>query len=289
MNKKIDILQIDAFAEKPFSGNPAAVAFGNELTADEMQLIAKEMNLSETAFISKSDKGDYNLRWFTPAIEVELCGHATIASLHFLNEQNLLKDGESVTFDTRSGILKCSFKDSRYFMQIPVFSLKKYDDYRNELLNALGIPDEEFDTSIPMILVENGYIYIHVKKLDTIKAIQPDYKKLLQLSRKSKEFGGIIVFTLETIEYNSFAHLRFFGPAYGIDEDPVTGSANGPLLLVLKELGFVKDEKANLSLTFEQGDFIGRQGRIGVHFDASSGELYISGNAVTVMKGELNF
>ena len=85
MAKKINIYQIDAFTKTAFFGNPAGVTFTDGLSADEMQSIAREMNLAETAFLTKSDKADYNLRWFTPKVEVELCGHATIASLHFLH------------------------------------------------------------------------------------------------------------------------------------------------------------------------------------------------------------
>ena len=127
MGKKINIYQIDAFTDRPFSGNPAGVTFADVLTSEEMQLIAKEMNLAETAFLGKSDKADYHLRWFTPAVEVDLCGHATIASLHFLNENKLLKEGQEITFDTLSGILKCRFENGKYFMQIPIYSVKELE------------------------------------------------------------------------------------------------------------------------------------------------------------------
>ena len=115
MAKKINIYQIDAFTNKPFQGNQAAVCFADGLTKNEMQLIANEMNLAETAFISKSDNADFNLRWFTPTTEVELCGHGTIASLHFLNENGKLKDNSEITFDTLSGVLKCKFQRWKIF------------------------------------------------------------------------------------------------------------------------------------------------------------------------------
>jgi PhzF family phenazine biosynthesis protein len=288
MEKKVNIYQIDAFTKNPFEGNPAGVAFGENLSRDEMQLIAKEMNLSETAFISKSGNADYNLKWFTPAVEVQLCGHATIASLHFLSEGDLLKDNSSIKLETLSGILKCRREGERYFMQIPVYSVEYYKNKRMEILDALGLKEEQTGKNFPFVRVENGYLYIYLKKLSAIENIKPDYNKLLQLS-KTGEIDCFTVFTLETLEKGNSAHLRFFAPYYGINEDPVTGSANGPLLLVLKKLGMIVSNKGNISLQFEQGDFIGRRGRIGVQYLQKENELYISGNAVTVIKGELSF
>ncbi len=288
MERKINISQIDAFSDRPFEGNPAGVTFGDGLTKEEMQLIAREMNLAETAFLSKSDKADYKLRWFTPTTEVDLCGHATIASLHFLNAIGLVKNNSEIKFDTRSGILKCKFKDGKYFMQIPVFKSDEFVGNKNEFLQALGLSENDIDESIPFIMLENGYLYIYVKNLFAIKNLKPNFKELLKL-QKLYNAGGTIVFTRETFDKENFAHLRFFGPYYGIDEDPVTGSANGPLLLVLNKLGFIKIVTDDINLTFEQGDIIGRRGRISVNFSPKNNELYISGKAVTVLKGEMIF
>lgn len=286
MMKKINIYQIDAFTKNPFEGNPAAVTFGDELSEEQMQTIAREMNLSETAFISKSEKADFNLRWFTPTNEVELCGHGTIASLHFLNEKNLLKQNSEITFDTLSGILKCRFEDDRYFMQIPVYSMNDFQGNKNEVLKTLGLNERDNDKNSPPVLLENGNLYIHINKLETVKNLQPDFKRLKSITGKGKDFEGVVVFTLETIDKKSFAHLRYFVPAHGIDEDPVTGSANGPLILVLKFLNLIED-RDKIELTFEQGDFLNRKGRIDVSFDKTENQLFISGNAATVMKGEL--
>jgi PhzF family phenazine biosynthesis protein len=288
MAKKINIFQIDAFTDKPFEGNPAGVTYGDGLTKEEMQSIAREMNLAETAFISKSDKADFNLRWFTPTMEVELCGHATIASLHFLNENKRTKNNSEIKFDTLSGILKCRVENNRYYMQIPVFKIKEYTGNREEILKTLTIDKCDVFDSIPLMLLENGYLYIYIKKLSALKKLKPNFKDLLKLS-KENNFGGVVVFTKETFEKDNFAHLRFFAPYYGIDEDPVTGSANGPLILVLNYLGFVKFGSEDVNLTFEQGDIISRRGRIGVKYSPTKKELYISGNAVTVMKGDMSF
>ncbi|MGE5810124.1 MAG: PhzF family phenazine biosynthesis protein, partial [Ignavibacteria bacterium] len=221
MGKKISIHQIDAFTKNPFEGNPAGVTFGDGLSKNEMQLIAKEMNLSETAFISKSGKADYNLKWFTPAVEVRLCGHATIASLHFLSEQNLLKDNSAVKFDTLSGIIKCRREGDKYFMQIPLYSVEYYKKNRAQILDALGLNEKQTDKNIPLIRVENGYLYVYLKKISSVEKIKPDFNKLLKLS-KGGDIDCFTVFTLETLDRGNNAHLRFFAPYYGINEDPVT-------------------------------------------------------------------
>jgi len=289
MGKQIEIYQIDAFTNNSFEGNPAGVTFGDNLTESEMQKIAKEMNLAETAFLSKSPNADYNLRWFTPAVEVELCGHATIASLHFLTEKKLLENNTNIRFETRSGILNCKAEDGFYFMQIPVFSMKEFEGNKEEVINALNIDQNSLDSNIPFIIVENGYLYIYVKNLSTLHNIQPDFKALKNITKIKNEFNSVVVFTLETVDKDSFAHSRFFAPYYGIDEDPVTGSANGPFLLVLKKLNLIKNPGDEITLTFEQGDVIGRRGRVKVRFNQVNNELYISGQAVTVLKGVLTF
>ena len=289
MEKEIEIYQIDAFTTKSFEGNPAGVTFGDDLTESEMQKIAKEMNLAETAFLSKSQNADYNLRWFTPAVEVELCGHATIASLHFLTEKKLLENNTNIKFETRSGILNCKAEDGFYFMQIPVFSMKEFEGNKEEVMNALNINKQSLENSISFIIVGNGYLYIYVKDLSTLHNIQPDFKALKNITKTKNEFNCVVVFTLETVDKESFAHSRFFAPYYGIDEDPVTGSANGPFLLVLKKLNLIKNPGNEITLIFEQGDVMGRRGRVKVRFNQTSNELYISGQAVTVLKGVLTF
>jgi trans-2,3-dihydro-3-hydroxyanthranilate isomerase len=288
MAKKISISQVDAFTDKPFGGNSAGVTIGDDLTKEEMQLIAREMNVAETAFLAKSDKADFNLRWFTPATEVELCGHATIASLHFLYENRYIGNHSEIKFDTLSGVLDCRVENGKYFMQIPLYKTEEYNDNKEEILSALGLYEDDLDKSLPSIMIEHRYLYTYVKKLSKLKEIKPNFKDLLKIQKKYN-IGGNVIFTKETYEKENFAHSRFFAPFYGIDEDPVTGSANGPLMLVLIKLGIVKDTGDEIALTFEQGDIIGRPGRVSVKFSSSKNELYISGNAVTVLKGEMIF
>ena len=293
MAKKLKIYQIDSFTDRPFSGNPAGVTFAHGLSREEMQSVAKEMNLSETAFLSDSDKANFKLQWFTPTTEVELCGHATIASLHFLKEKKVpfrryANGREPVKFETLSGIIKCLIDGNTYFMQIPLFEMEEFDKCKQELISALGIHPAMLDDKIPFIQLSNKNVYIYIKELTDLHSLNPDFNVLKELSLKNN-LGGIAVFTRETVEKDNFAHSRYFTPSHGINEDPVTGSTNGPLLPVLKKLGFIKDSENEIVLTFEQGDVLGRRGRVGVSYHPDKNELYISGNAVTVLKGEIIF
>jgi len=286
MAKEIEIFQIDAFTKEAFQGNPASVTFSNDLSEKEKQLIANEMNLSETAFISSSDKADFKLQWFTPKVEVQLCGHATIASLHYLTEKNIISDNEQITFETLSGIIKCSFNTGKYLMQIPIPELNEFTGCKEDVLDALGI--ERVDVcDLPFIILNNGYLFIALKSLKALWNIKPDFKKLDELSNTHKEFFDITVFTSEIVEHNSSAHLRFFAPFHGIDEDPVTGSACGPLLLVLKKLDLLNNYSDDTFIQIEQGDVLNRKGRVLVKYNSADNELYIAGNAVTLIKGKM--
>lgn len=289
MKKLENVYQVDAFTKEPFNGNPAAILFGYNLSDEEMKQIAKEMNLSETAFITPSNKADYKLRWFTPAVEVELCGHATIASIHYLTERGIIKNNSTVTFETLSGLINCRTEDGKYYMRIPVPNLEEFKGKMKSVMDALGLKDDDLDSAYPPVIQSSGDLFIYVKKLDTVGNLKPNFNELIRLPKEEKEFTEVTVFSLETIEKNNHAHLRFFAPYYGINEDPVTGSANGPLLMVLRKLGLIEQNTEDKIFNFEQGDFINRKGRINVTYSLARDELFISGNAVTVLRGELTF
>jgi PhzF family phenazine biosynthesis protein len=289
MKKLIDVCQIDAFTDEPFRGNAAGVVYTDELSTEEMQYIAREFNVPETAFISKSDKADFNLRWFTPTVEVKLCGHATVASIHYLLQQGIIRENSSLTFKTLSGILKCSTKNGVHSLSIPIPELKIFEGNKQEIIKALNGEKVINPENFPFILDDGGYLYIHISSLSDLMNIKPNFSELLNLSIARKGYDAFTLFTSETIEKDNHAHLRFFAPYYGIDEDPVTGSANGPLLLVLRKLGLIDENTEGKTYTFEQGDVLGRKGRINVSYSPSKNELTISGKAVTVFKGELSF
>lgn len=288
MKKIIDVYQIDAFTEIPFQGNPAGVVFSDELNKEEMQLIAREFNVSETAFISKSNEADFNLRWFTPKVEVKLCGHASIAAIHYLLQKGVIQNNSNLTFKTLSGILRASTKDGIHSLILPTRELKIFEGNKTEIIKALNAEDIINSEKFPFILDNGGYLYIYISSLKDLMNIKPDFKELTKLSSAQKGYDAFTLFTTETIEKGNSAHLRFFAPYYGINEDPVTGSANGPLLLVLQKLGLIESINEKKIYTFEQGDVLYRKGRVNVSYSPSKNELVISGKAVTVFKGELS-
>ncbi len=289
MKKLHNVYQIDAFTDKPFQGNSAGVVYSDELSDEEMQLIARELNVSETAFIARSDKADFNLRWFTPKVEVNLCGHATIASMQYLVDRGIIKKNTEVTFDTHSGILTCKSENDLYILTLPIPKIEIFNGNKEEILSALMINSEDIGNDFPFLLADKSYLYIYVKNLEALRNVSTNFSALRKLTEQKKEFEAVTVFTTETFEKNNSAHLRFFAPYFGIDEDPVTGSANGPLILVLMELGLIDINTEEKSFIFEQGDFLGRNGRVTVIYSPKENKLSIAGNAFTVLKGELNF
>jgi PhzF family phenazine biosynthesis protein len=203
--------QVDAFAERPFMGNPAAIMPLQEWLPDEvMQAIAAENNLSETAFLvpSERDDADYDLRWFTPALEVELCGHATLASGH------VLLHGERIRFATKSGILTVTREGDLLRLDLPAAGLSESRD--PALCAALGLPD------LPVWLTQgcNHAAIVEVADEAAVRATSPDFKALAGINRMA-------IVTAPGDEQAIAS--RVFVSYAGIDEDPVTGSAHAAL------------------------------------------------------------
>lgn len=285
MPKQFEIFHINAFTNSPFEGNAAAVMFGDELSDHQMQRIANQTNYSETAFLISSDKASYKLRWFTPVKEVDLCGHATVASLHFLNEKGLFKKSDLITFETRSGILKCSINDNEYSLHVPVYPVQELSPQnRKEIIASFYIPDEIIDKNTPFFTLSNNFLFIKIKSYNQLISYNPDFNLDSQFISK---FQDVSLYTTETIERQNAAYQRFFAPGCGITEDPVTGSASAYLGLVLQKAGFISVNDLKSSITIEQGDHLGRRGRVKVSFDPDSKELIISGHAVTFLKGSI--
>src|SRR5258705_9302956 len=207
----IPLIQVDAFTSKPFRGNPAAVCL-LEAKRDErwMQDVAREMNLSETAFLSPDGDG-YDLRWFAPTTEVDLCGHATLASAHVLWETGRLAGDSPARFRTKSGLLTCNRRGSRIEMDFP--STPPRDETPPDgLLEALRVKARNTARSRFDWLVELG-------SEAEVRALAPDFGLLKKVKAR-----GVIV-TSRANESFDFVS-RVFAPAAGIDDDPVTGSAH---------------------------------------------------------------
>ncbi|MCI0706925.1 MAG: PhzF family phenazine biosynthesis protein [Ignavibacteriae bacterium] len=304
--KTYRIKQVNAFTSKPFSGNPAGVVLdARGLSESKMQSIAREMNLSETAFIlpSLTNNADMQIRWFTPAVEVALCGHATIGAFHALAEEEMhgMKRGGEYSFlaQTRSGLLAIGvekkYSGTIIDFQLPVPQFHRIPALQSSMLTALGLKAGDLHTKLPV--VRNAYLYVPVRRLTIVKRLQPDYTLLEKLTRRAN-IVGVCVFSLETMEVSSAVHSRFFAPAAGLSEDPVTGSANGPLGVYLYRYAFnagldapwLKMPNGQMEFIGEQGDEINRKGRVKIRLAASNGKVErvsVAGEAVTIFNAEL--
>ena len=262
MNTKI--YQADAFTDKPFGGNPAAICILNEPKPEEwMQNVAMEMNLSETAFLVKQDDG-FNLRWFTPASEVDLCGHATLASAHILWEEGYSPKEGCIGFHTKSGVLTARYEQGWIELDFPAVMQEPVLD-AEELKAALGIHDAYVGKNKMDYLVE-------IENEHLLHSLQPNFHALSQLNVR-----GVIVTSRSDDEQNDFVS-RFFAPGVGVDEDPVTGSAHCCLAPYWGE----KLDKTEM--TAYQAS---KRGGI-VKLKWKSERVYLYGQAVTTMRGELS-
>ena len=297
--KTIKIYQVDSFTSEKFKGNPAGVVLNaDELSEQEMLKIAREMNNSETAFILSPDDDDHDvrLRYFTPKAEVPVCGHATIAA-HYVRALELKLDSSTVIQKIKIGIL-------------PVKIIKDLDDYsivmtqgsiefkpplamqeRDQILRALGINEDELDQQCPIQIVSTGHskLIIGVKTRHKLNSLAPNMLALAQMS-KVINCNGYFVFTMDSKEEDILTHGRMFAPAIGINEDPVTGNANGPLGAYLVKHGLVKHNDSVFSFKAEQGDAIGRSGIVEVTVKLNNGnpeQIKVGGKAVIAFKTEI--
>jgi PhzF family phenazine biosynthesis protein len=260
----LPIFHVDAFTDKPFGGNPAAVCILSEARdAPWMQNVAQEMNLSETAFLFRQVDG-FNLRWFTPAVEVDLCGHATLASAHVLWEAGYLKPEQQARFSTASGLLTADRKDGWIELDFPA-EPESQATAPSGLPKALGVA--------PTYVGRNRFDYlVEVDSEETVRCMKPDLALLAEIQAR-----GVIVTSRAVSEGYDFVS-RFFAPRAGINEDPVTGSAHcclGPFW----------------GARLGKSEFVAFQAsaRGGVVRVRMSGQrVYLGGQAVTVLNGELS-
>ena len=262
----LKIHQVDAFTSEPFKGNPAAVCL-LEGPRDErwMQKVAREMNLPETAFLTPSGDG-FRLRWFAPKGEVDLCGHATLASAHVLWEEGILKPFEAARFATKSGPLYAEKKSNLIEMDFPAEPEKAVECSPPMLEAALGARLE--------YVVENRFdLLVELDSEETLRMLRPKFN----LMKKLPVRGVIATSASDTPEYDFVS--RFFAPALGVDEDPVTGSAHcclGPHWA--EKLG------KNELVAYQASE---RGGIVRVRVGEDGRRVKLGGEAVTVLKGEL--
>ena len=263
---KLTLYQIDAFTNKLFGGNPAAVIPLKKWIADElMQQLAMENNLSETAFFvpSKDKTADYDIRWFTPGLEINLCGHATLASAYTIFEM-LKEKKKKIVFNSKSGLLTVSRKKNILEMNFPSWKPERIDAYPKELLASLGNPE------IAGVYKNRDYL-VELLNEDAIKKCQPDFT----LMRKT---GEKVIITAPGKVSDTFDFVsRFFAPTAGIDEDPVTGSAHSQLIPFWSyKLG--KEKMKAKQLSKRGGD---------IYCEQKGERVIMGGECVFYMQGEI--
>lgn len=257
------IIQVDAFTDVPYKGNPAGVCVLNAPAPEAwMRNVAAEMNLSETAFLYP-DGENYKLRWFTPAVEVELCGHATLASAHVLWEDNHVPLDRTICFTTRSGVLKATLVDGWIELDFPAKPASPAEPPKG-LVEALGVQ--------PVYVGRSAFDYlVEVASEGVVRSITPNFDLLRRLAVR-----GVIVTAKSSTENVHFVS-RFFAPAVGVPEDPVTGSAHCTL-------GPYWQNKLH------QSEFVAyqasRRGGI-VKLRVAGDRVLLAGKAVTVLRGQL--
>ena len=263
------ILTVDAFTNRPFAGNPAAVCvLTGPADARWMQDVAREMNLSETAFLHWEDgSGSFRLRWFTPRVEVDLCGHATLAAAHVLWTEEHLPYESPAWFQTRSGLLKAERRDDWIALDLPVTPIQLLPGSQadsSSLAEVVGAP-------VKFAAYSRFDCLIELESEADVRAVEPDMTRLAALPVR----GVIVTARAEMPGYDFVS--RFFAPRVGVDEDPVCGSAHcclGP---------YWGERLGKSEMTAYQASSRGGVLRVGLRGD----RVRLSGQAVTVMKGEL--
>lgn len=261
------IFQVDAFTAKPYRGNPAGVCILAQ-AKDElwMQSVAREMNVAETAFLQRETDGEsaFSLRWFTPTVEVDLCGHATLASAHVLWEVNEANPDALLSFHTRSGLLTAKLAGEWIEMDFPAEAAEQVSTYPTELRDAFGFE--------PQYVGRNRLDYIiEVENELALRSLEPD----MRLLRALRSRGVIVTCRADDSRFDFVS--RFFAPGAGVDEDPVTGSAHcclGPFWQ--QRLG--RDSMLGFQASARGGD---------VRVRVAGNRVILGGQAITVLSGEL--
>lgn len=294
MNKKYNLYRVNSFTKDLNAGNPAGVVLNADgLTENQMQEIAKEVNFSETAFISEkeSNEHDVKIRFFTPKIEVPICGHATIAAHYVRAIENKIKSCR-VLQKTGAGILPVDIieNDGDYKIVMtqgkPKFGAFLNDKNKQILLSALYLNEDDLNPNCPIQIVSTGHskVMIGIKTRTKLNKLNPDFKALTNLS-KIINCNGYFVFTFDTNDKNILTTGRMFAPAIGVNEDPVTGNANGPLGAYLVHHKLVKFDGNEFKFIAKQGEAMGRPGILFVNVKIENSEpvqVKIGGQAIIV-------
>jgi len=294
---------VDAFAEQPFRGNMAGVVFdADTLSAAQMQRIAGEIHASETAFLSRANDlhRPMRIRWFTPTTEVGFCGHATLASAHALHEAGCLagllsRPDASLVLDSAAGELRLRPETLPephpgliWWLDMPDPALKA--DHTNPIRTCelLGLSIDDLDPALPAMRSRDDDVIYIVRRWQTLMDLRPDFAELARWCERN-HIRGLCVATTATLAASVNVHSRFFAPAVGINEDPVTGSVHGPLAVYLVVNGLVGRAGDRSALLCAQGRPGDRSGLVRALVESTPQGycVRIAGQCFTTLTGEL--
>ncbi|HRE33264.1 MAG TPA: PhzF family phenazine biosynthesis protein [Candidatus Berkiella sp.] len=251
---------VNAFAHAPYTGNPAAIMVVIEFP-EEMQRIAAQMNLSETVFAKKLNKDHFHIRWFTPLVEVKLCGHATLAAAHILFQEKQIS-GNKILFDSLSGPLEVTRRDNTIMLNFPLQPVGHTLD-KTSFETLLDLPSQ-----IDEVVQAYDDVIVALYDEQTLRSLQPDFEKVKQI-----EARGVII-TAPSKQYDFVS--RFFAPRVGVNEDPVTGSSH----CKLADYWAKRLQKK----TFHAYQASQRGGKLVIQVE--NGRVFLQGNAITIMQGQ---
>lgn len=280
------VLLVDAFTDSPLTGNAAGVVpEATGLNESQMAGIAGELAVSETAFVTPSDRADRHLRYFTPTTEVDLCGHATIATHAHLAEAGVIDAGRH-TVETQVGILDVEVSDDGVvWMTQDTPRVETVDLDYEQWATALDVPPAALtEMELPPAVASTGmpFLILPVTFLEPVGGMSPDYDAVAELTA-AYDAVGVYAFTFDTIEADSTLHARCFVPGAGIDEDPVTGTASGAVGAYLRTVDAF--DSLPEELVFEQGHFVDRPGTVRVQ---AHDDIRVGGSATTAVDGVVN-
>ena len=298
MKKTFRVYQVDAFTKEKFTGNPAGVVPNADgMSEAQMQRLARELNNSETAFLFPGKPGEYDvhIRFFTVTQEVPLCGHATIAS-HYVRAMELGLDKAQVVQQCGAGRFAVDVEHSGEGYRVTMSQGKAEigsplsPEHREQMLEALGLTPDDLRPDCPVAPASTGAgkVMVGIRELDKLHALRPNMEGLKELSR-AIGINGYHVFTLHPGQ-EPLVHGRMFAPANGNNEDPVTGTSNGPLGAYLVRFGLLPAEGKEVRFVVAQGEAMGRAGSMEVRValeDGQPGNIAIVGDAVVAFQTEI--
>ena len=296
--KHLTVFQYDAFTRKPNKGNPAGVVLNaDNFSEEEMQKIALNVGFNETVFVHKSNKATLKLKYFTPGHEINLCGHATMASLYCLKTKGLLGDENNITIETNIGVLPIEFSrtsgnDLKIIMKQDKPKFIPFNGNVGELAKSIGLTVDDINTEQPVVYGSTGTwtLLVPVKELDKFKEMEPRSELfpniLLELPKAS-----IHPFCMDTYDKNALMHARHFSSPYsGTIEDPVTGTASG--VMGAYYLTYINPQENLAEFIVEQGHEIDRDGRIEVKVFRNQNndlDIFIAGTAIYVKEMNIEY